>query len=78
MDISGISVDESPYSAAAQSAQGKNNLDKEAFLQLLVSQLKNQDPLEPTPNVRVALHRSPDHFGTVILDHGHDCALVDA
>lgn len=29
---------------------GGDNLDKQAFLQLLVAQMQNQDPLEPTDN----------------------------
>ena len=32
------------------STAGKNSLDKDAFLQLLVAQIKYQDPLEPTSN----------------------------
>lgn len=32
------------------SSAGKNSLDKDAFLQLLVAQMKYQDPLEPTSN----------------------------
>lgn len=35
--------------AANKSAKG-NSLDKDAFLQLLVAQMKYQDPLEPTSN----------------------------
>ena len=31
-------------------ADGKNAMDKDAFLQLLVAQMKYQDPLEPTSN----------------------------
>ena len=31
-----------------QNRQGKNNLDKDAFLNILVTQLANQNPLEPT------------------------------
>ncbi|MCA9000897.1 MAG: flagellar biosynthesis protein FlgD [Planctomycetes bacterium] len=31
-------------------ATGNNNLDKDAFMQLLVAQMKNQDPTEPTSN----------------------------
>ena len=30
--------------------KGSNTLDKDAFLQLLVAQMKYQDPLEPTSN----------------------------
>lgn len=36
--------------AANKSAKGSNTLDKDAFLQLLVAQMKYQDPLEPTSN----------------------------
>lgn len=35
---------------ARKKAQGSNSLDKDAFLQLLVAQMKYQDPLEPTSN----------------------------
>lgn len=35
---------------AAKKAQSSNTLDKDAFLQLLVAQMKYQDPLEPTSN----------------------------
>ena len=31
-------------------ADGKSSMDKDAFLQLLVAQMKSQDPLEPTSN----------------------------
>ncbi|VVO83009.1 Basal-body rod modification protein FlgD [Pseudomonas fluorescens] len=36
--------------SATNSATGKNALGKDAFLQLLVTQLKNQNPLEPQDN----------------------------
>ena len=36
--------------AATNSATGKQALGKDAFLQLLVTQLKNQNPLEPQDN----------------------------
>lgn len=45
-------VDTSASSTSLSSASKTNNssLDKEAFLQLLVAQMKYQDPLEPTSN----------------------------
>ncbi len=45
---------ESNYAAslakAKQKINGSSSLDKDAFLQLLVAQMKYQDPLEPTSN----------------------------
>ncbi len=46
MELSGISNND-PISGA-QSAAPSSNLDKDAFLKLLVSQVKNQDPLAPS------------------------------
>lgn len=43
-------VTESQDSLASKGSGGKNSLDKDAFLQLLVAQMKYQDPLEPTSN----------------------------
>lgn len=45
-------VDTSASTQSLSNATKKNNsaLDKEAFLQLLVAQMKYQDPLEPTSN----------------------------
>ena len=50
MAISGI--DTSTVSAATNTADSSSNssLDKDAFLQLLVTQMQYQDPLEPTSN----------------------------
>lgn len=48
-----IGIDTSKAAAAAaktNSTESKNNLDKDAFLQLLVAQMQYQDPLEPTSN----------------------------
>lgn len=45
MDINGISSSD-PITGAASNAP-KSALDKDAFLKLLVSQVKNQDPMEP-------------------------------
>ena len=47
MDISGISSSD-PFSG--NSALGTQSLDRDAFMQLLVTQLQNQDPLDPTKN----------------------------
>lgn len=40
----------SQLSLSAEKAKSSSNLDKDAFLQLLVAQMKFQDPLEPTDN----------------------------
>lgn len=45
MDISGISSSD-PITGAASNAPS-SRLDKDAFLKLLVSQVKNQDPMQP-------------------------------
>ena len=41
---------ESGNTKAATPAEGKSSMDKDAFLQLLVAEMKYQDPLEPTSN----------------------------
>jgi flagellar basal-body rod modification protein FlgD len=47
MDIPGISSSD-PYSGAF--SQATQNLDKNAFMKLLVSQMQHQDPMAPTDN----------------------------
>lgn len=47
MDISGISAGDPIYGAQTES---KDALGRDSFMALLVSQLKNQDPLAPTSN----------------------------
>lgn len=37
---------------AATTAQGKTGLDYDAFLQLLIAQMKNQDPLNPVDSTQ--------------------------
>ena len=44
------SVDNSSAASALSGVAANQDLDKEAFLQLLVTQLKNQDPLSPMNN----------------------------
>lgn len=41
---------ETASQSSTQKAASKNGMDKDAFLQLLVAQMKYQDPLEPTSN----------------------------
>lgn len=49
MDIGGVSnMTYGPESV--KPAKGNDEMDKNAFLKLLVTQLQNQDPLEPTDN----------------------------
>ncbi len=52
MNIPGISASELANGAQASNASGaaQKDLDKSAFVTLLVQQLKNQDPLAPSDN----------------------------
>lgn len=43
-------IQETASQSSVQNASNKNGMDKDAFLQLLVAQMKYQDPLEPTSN----------------------------
>ena len=43
-------TDNSSLSTATKTATGNQSLGKDAFLQLLVTQLKNQNPLSPQDN----------------------------
>ena len=47
MDIPGISAKD-PVSLSP--TRGKQQVDKDAFMQLLVAKLEHQDPLNPTAN----------------------------
>lgn len=47
--LDSLSIDKKNSDAAA-SAKEKTELDKDAFLKLMIAQLKNQNPLEPTTN----------------------------
>ena len=46
--LQGISSNDPIFGAA--SGVGSSQLDKDAFMKLLVAQLKNQDPMQPTDN----------------------------
>ena len=50
--IEGISVDDARRSLSGATAE--QQLDKDAFTQLLVTQLRNQDPLSPQSNEELA------------------------
>ena len=43
-------IQETASQSSVQKASSNNGMDKDAFLQLLVAQMKYQDPLEPTSN----------------------------
>lgn len=48
--ISGIANSSSSYSATSKGKASGSDLDKEAFLNLLVTQMQYQDPLNPSDN----------------------------
>ena len=49
--VDGVTYDAAAYAATQKTEAKKNDdLGKDAFLQLLVTQLKNQDPLDPQDN----------------------------
>lgn len=48
MQISGISANDAAFGGAG--TQATKELGKDAFMSLLVEQLRNQDPLQPTTN----------------------------
>ncbi|MGN0388285.1 MAG: flagellar hook assembly protein FlgD, partial [Suilimivivens sp.] len=43
-------IQETASQSSVQKTSSSNGMDKDAFLQLLVAQMKYQDPLEPTSN----------------------------
>lgn len=50
MQVSGVSTETNGATTAA--GQQKKDIGKEAFLQLLVAQVKNQNPMNPTDGVQ--------------------------
>ena len=48
--VDGVTYNYESYTASQQKTTVKNEMDKDAFLQLLVTQLRYQDPLEPQDN----------------------------
>ena len=52
INVDGVTYDSKAYaeSKKAEAKSTNNDLDKNAFLKLLVTQLENQDPLDPQDN----------------------------
>lgn len=48
--VDGKLLTQTSQTTKAENTRGGNSLDKDAFLQLLVAQMKYQDPMEPTSN----------------------------
>ena len=48
--VDGVTYDAKAYEATQKAAEKSNELGKDAFLQLLVTQLQYQDPLDPQDN----------------------------
>ena len=49
MELTGLTTDTSTF-PSGEAAQGSNELGKDAFMELLVSQMQHQDPLDPQSN----------------------------
>ncbi len=50
MTVSATSAAGASSTSSTQTGKGLNGLSSEAFLQMMITQLQNQDPLEPTGN----------------------------
>ena len=50
MTVSATSAAGASSTSSTQNGKGLNGLSSEAFLQMMITQLQNQDPLEPTGN----------------------------
>ena len=57
----------SQASVKKSTKSSKSGMDKEAFLQLLVAQMKYQDPLEPTSNTEYISHYGIQIINGVLL-----------
>lgn len=49
MELTGLTTDTTTFGAASE-ATGTKELNKDAFMELLVQQMKNQDPMDPQSN----------------------------
>src|SRR5687767_9433694 len=52
MEITPISSNPNPVGKTGTKPNGNDEVSKDAFMRLLVSQIKNQDPLNPTDGVQ--------------------------
>ncbi len=50
INVDGATYDAAAYAATKAEEKKANDLDKNAFLKLLITQLENQDPLDPQDN----------------------------
>ena len=50
INVDGVNYDAAAYAASKANETKTNDLDKNAFLKLLITQLENQDPLDPQDN----------------------------
>lgn len=50
INVDGVNYDAAAYAASKADEKKTNELDKNAFLKLLITQLENQDPLDPQDN----------------------------
>ena len=74
----GTSAADTGSSAASTATAGTSEVTKDMFLQLLVAQIKNQDPLNPTDGVQFLTQLAQFQQLEQSLNMGQDMAAVRA
>jgi len=75
---SGAAGSQSPYASIPAQGPGTGGVNKDMFLQLLVAQLKNQDPLNPTDGTQFVTQLAQFQQLETSLNTGQDIAAIRA
>jgi len=67
-----------PYASIPTQGSGSGGVDKDMFLQLLVAQLQNQDPLNPTDGTQFVTQLAQFQQLETSLNTGQDIAAIRA